>query len=251
MSILHFLWRVFPSLLFGFPGQRPGGLMMTLLLTMVSVLLGFGVAVLIGNIRSSSNQLLRTAAAVYINVFRGLPLLLLMLLIYQFIGGRRFGLDISPVMSGLIALTLYTSAYQAEIVRAGLTAVPQQVIDSARLLGANSFQVFLLARLRYALRVMQPAFVGQVITLFKDSSVLVVLGVADLMTVARATLGSDVRNSVYWVPMYLTVGLLYAVVALTFSRLSSWWERGARLAYSLDAIDHQSLPIRTTHGKSR
>ena len=82
-----------------------------------------------------------------------------------------------------------------------------------------------MACLRYALRVMLPAIIGEVITLFKDSSVLLVLGVADLMTTARAALGSDVRNAVYWVPMYLTVGLMYAAVALLISRLAARWEQ--------------------------
>jgi len=220
-----FLWRAFPRLLIGFPGQRPGGLLLTLLLTLFAAVLGFAIAIGVGSARTSPSRLISGAAALYVNIFRGLPLLLLLLLIHQFIGGRRFGLDFSPVTSGLVSLTLYASAYLAEVVQSGLRAVPQQVIDSARLLGANSVQVFFMARLRYALRVMLPAIVGEVITLFKDSSVLLVLGVADLMTTARAALGSDVRNAVYWVPMYLTVGLMYAAVALLISRLAARWEQ--------------------------
>ena len=69
--------------------------------------------------------------------------------------------------------------------------------------------------------------------MFKDSSVVLVLGVGELMTVARSVLGSDIRNSVYWVPIYLTVGVLYAAVALIVSRLADRWERRSRLADQL------------------
>ncbi|MFQ5343703.1 MAG: ABC transporter permease subunit [Anaerolineae bacterium] len=233
LTTLEFLWRLLPTLLFGFPGQRPGGLVLSVILAALAIGLGFAVALVVGAVRVARWAAARRLAAAYVEVFRGLPLLLLLFLIHQFIGGRRFGLDFSPLTSALISLTLYTSAYQAEIVRAGLVAVPQELADSARLMGANSWQVFFLVRLRYALRVMLPAFTGQAISLFKDSSVVVVLGVGELMTVARSALGSDVRNSVYWVPVYLAVGLLYAMVALTVSRVAARWERGGRLADQL------------------
>lgn len=231
--MLDFLWRFLPALLFGFPGQRPGGLTLSVLLAAVAIAGGFLIALVVGSGRLAPWWTVRRVAGVYVDVFRGLPLLLLLLLVHQFVGGRRFGLDFSPITSALAALTLYTSAYQAEIVRAGLAAVPQEVTDSARLMGANRWQVFFRVRLRYTLRAMLPAFAGQAISLFKDSSVLLVLGVGELMTVARSALGSDIRNSVYWVPMYLMVGLLYAVVALAVSRFANRWEHRSRLADQL------------------
>ncbi|MGI9645881.1 MAG: hypothetical protein ACR2O6_11295, partial [Ilumatobacteraceae bacterium] len=79
---------------------------------------------------------------------------------------------------------------------------------------------FWLVRLPYGVRVMQPALAGQAITLFKDSSVVIVLGVADLTTTARIALGSDVTNAPFWVATYLTVGAIYFVVAFTVSRVA-------------------------------
>jgi len=230
MSPFEFLWRLLPNLLFGFPAQRPGGLALSVFIAALAIGAGFVLALIVGAGRSSRWWIARQLAAIYVEVFRGLPLLLLLLLIHQVIGGKRFGLDFSPLTSALITLALYTSAYQAEIVRTGLAAVPQEVIDSARLMGAGRWQVFFFVRLRYALRVMLPAFTGQAISLFKDSSVVVVLGVGELTTVARSALGSDVRNAAYWVPVYMCVGLLYAGVALAISRLAARWERQARVA---------------------
>ena len=70
----------------------------------------------------------------------------------------------------------------------------------------------------YALRVMRPALVTQAITIFKDSSVVVVLGVVDLTTTARIALGSDIANAPFWVATYLTVGALYWVVAFSLAK---------------------------------
>ncbi len=220
----EFLWKNLPNLLIGFPDQRPGGLALSLLLAGTAIGFGFGLALLVGMARTSPFWLLRQLAMLYVNIFRGLPLLLLLLLIHQFVGGRRFGLSFSPTTSALISLTLYTSAYQAEVIRAGLLAVPREMVESARSMGASVGRVFWVVRLRYALHVMLPALVNEVITLFKDSSVVVVLGVGDLMMVARAALGSNVKNAVYWIPMYLLVGGLYALVALVISRLAIHWE---------------------------
>lgn len=236
MTGFEFILSVLPNFLLGFPGARPGGLALSVLISVTAIVAGFLIALVVGAGRTAQSDALRRLSGLYVEVFRGLPLLLLLLLIHQVIGGARFGLDLSPMASTLIALTLYTSAYQAEIVRAGLMATPPELIDSARLMGANGWQRFLFVRLRYALRVMLPAFTGQAISLFKDSSVVVVLGVGELMTVARSALGSDVRNSIYWIPVYLTVGLLYASVAFAASRMAAHWERRRRLADQLNNL---------------
>lgn len=224
MSAVDFLWRNLPNFLLGFPGQRPGGLLLSVLLAGTAILLGFIMALLVGSLGTSRWWIARRIASAYVEVFRGLPLLLLLLVIHQVVGGRRTGLDFSPLTSAVVALTLYTSAYQAEVIRAGLMAVPHEMIESARSMGSRAWRTFFRIRLRYALRLMLPALINEVITLFKDSSVLVILGVGELMTVARASLGSNVRNSVYWLPTYLFVGVLYALVALGISRLAAHWE---------------------------
>lgn len=215
--MLDFLWRNLPNLLIGFPGERPGGLLLTVLLAFTSVVVAFGLALPLGAMGASRWWPMRRVADLYVAVFRGLPLLILLLLIHQIIGGR-VGLNFSPLTSAGVALTLYAAAYFTEVVRAGLQAVPREMVESARTMGAGFGRLFVRVRLRYAVHKMIPALANEVITVFKDSSVVVVLGVGELMTVARATLGSNVQNSVYWIPMYLLVGLMYASVALLISR---------------------------------
>jgi general L-amino acid transport system permease protein len=218
---IAFLLKNIPNLLVGFPGHRPGGLMMSLLLAGVAISLGFALAVLLGRGYESRHRAVRLAVHVYVQVFRGIPLILLLLIMHQLLRyGRLVGLSRTPLLSALVTLVLYSSAYQAEIVRAGLLSVPERLVESARLMGSNRWQVYWRIKLRYTLHVMLPAFTGQAISLFKDTSVVIILGVAELMTVARITLGSDVKNAPFWVGLYMMVGLFYFVVAFTLSRIA-------------------------------
>ena len=216
---LEFLWRNVPNLLFGFPKNRPGGLLLTILLTLSSLSVGMLVALAVGSAQVSRWAPIRWLAVGYSRLFRGIPLLLLLLVVHQFLSTGRFGFQTSSLGSAFFTLVLYASAYQADIVASGIRAVPKLLIDDARTLGASPTRTYLNVSLPYGLRIMRPALLTQAITVFKDSSVVVVLGVADLTTTARIALGSDVGNAPYWLATYLAVGFLYFVVAASASRL--------------------------------
>jgi His/Glu/Gln/Arg/opine family amino acid ABC transporter permease subunit len=227
---IDFLLDNIPNLLIGFPGHRPGGLLMSIILSAVAIGLGFLLAIFIAARYESRRRSVRLAAHLYVQVFRGIPLILLLLIVHQLLRyGRFVGLSSSPLLSALVTLTLYSSAYQAQIVQAGLSSVPQRLVEAARLMGSSQSQAYRLIKLRYTLHVMFPAFTGQAISLFKDTSVVVILGVAELMTVARITLGGDVGNAPFWVGLYLVVGLFYFLVAFILSRLARGWERDHRI----------------------
>lgn len=237
---IDFLLGNISNLLIGFPGHRPGGLLMSIFLAAAAVGLGFIVAFFLGVGFESRWRAVRMFSKVYMQIFRGIPLILLLLIVHQLLGiGRQMGLHLPPLVSALVALILYNSAYQAEIVRAGLRSVPDQLIESARLLGSSRRQVYRLIRIRYAFFVMQPAFAGQAISLFKDTSVVLILGVAELMTVARIVLGSDVGNAPYWVSLFLLVGFFYFIVAFTLSRLSLRWEQSNRTTDLVHSLANQ------------
>jgi His/Glu/Gln/Arg/opine family amino acid ABC transporter permease subunit len=198
--------------------------LLSLFLAVLAIGFGFLLAMVMAAGRESRWQLARWLARGYVEIFRGIPLILLLLLIYQVIGGQRFGLNLSPRIAAVVTLALYSGAYQTEILRAGLKAVPSQLVDSARLMGSAPWQLYRLVRLRYAFRVMLPAFTGQAISLFKDTSVVIIIGVGELMTVARSVLGSDIRNMPYWVSLYVLVGGLYFILAFSLSMVARRWE---------------------------
>lgn len=126
---LSFLVEKLPVLLFGFPGQRPGGLLLSFILAALAVAAGFCLAVPVSSAGRSGWRPLRWCAIAYVDFFRGLPLILLLVLVHQGLGGVRFGLNWGPRVSALVALALYSSAYQAEILRAGLATVPLELVE--------------------------------------------------------------------------------------------------------------------------
>ena len=221
---IAFLWRHLPNLLWGFPQNRPGGLLLSILLSSGAIVAGLVLALVLGSLQHSRFRIVRWFAGRIVWALRGIPLIVLLILLFQILGtGVLFGLELSSFWSAAVTLTLYAAAYQADIVRAGIGSVPQLLIDDARVLGASPFVVARTITFPYAFRTMRPALATQAITIFKDSSVVVVLGVADLTTTARIVLGSDVTNAPFWVGTYLLVGFLYWIVAFGLSRLSERW----------------------------
>lgn len=217
---LTFLWNILPELLIGFPNSRPGGLALTILLTGASLIVGTALATVVGAAHYSRLGLIRLVARLWIQVIRGIPLLVQLVLIHTTLGaGRVPGIETSALQSAFVTLVLYTSAYQGDVVRAGIASVPESQVDDARMLGASAFGMLRTLLLPTTFRVMRPALLTQAITVFKDSSIVVVLGVADLTTNARVALGADVGNIPFWVATYLLVGALYFIVAWSAGRL--------------------------------
>lgn len=218
---LQFLWDHLPNLLWGFPGHRPGGLLMSMLLSGFALVAGLVGAIGLSLMHHSRLAPIRWLAALWVWVVRAIPLLVQLVLVHHVVGGGRLPfIDTSVLGSALIALTAYSSVYLGDVLQAAVRAVPQQLIDGDRVLGASRSQVHRLTTLPWALRTARPGFVTQMITVFKDSSVVVVLGIADLTTNARIALGSDVGNAPYWVSLYLLVGALYFGVAWGIAKLA-------------------------------
>jgi len=233
---IEFLWRQLPNLLWGFPNNRPGGLLLSILLSASAIAVGLGLAVGLAFGRHSRLRLVRVTAGRVVWTLRGIPLIVLLILLFQFLGtGAFFGIEFSAFWSAFTTLTLYAAAYQADVLYAGIAAVPQQLRDDARLLGATPTAVARTVTLPYSLRTMRPALTTQAITIFKDSSVVVVLGVTDLTTNARIALGGNVANAPYWVSVYLLVGFLYWCVAFGIARIA---ER---------RIEHRPRPIASAY----
>lgn len=194
---------------------------MSMLLSAFALGAGLVGAIILSLMHHSRLAPVRWLAAAWVWVVRAIPLLVQLVLVHHVVGGGRVPfIDTSVLGSALIALTAYSSVYLGDVLQAAVRAVPQQLIDADRVLGASRSQVHRLTTLPWALRTARPGFVTQMVTVFKDSSVVVVLGIADLTTNARIALGSDVGNAPYWVSLYLLVGALYFVVAWGIARLA-------------------------------
>ncbi len=216
---ISFLIRILPQLLVGFPNNRPGGLLLSILLSGAAIVVGTGFGTIVGSAHHSRFRAVRFVGGLWSQVVRGIPLLVQLVLIHATLGaGRLPGIETSALGSAFVTLVIYTSAYQGDVIRAGISSVPRSQVDDATILGASPFAVLRTLLLPTSFRVMRPALLTQAITVFKDSSIVVVLGVPELTTLARISLGSDVGNAPFWVATYLLVGALYFVVAWSAGR---------------------------------
>ena len=174
------------------------GIEYTLLLAFVSVLLAVIPALLLALMRLSKNKLIHTLSGAYIAVFRSTPLLVQLSIIYFGLFGMIsiprysfFGfVDISRFIPGVVALALNSSAYVAEIFRAGILAVDKGQTEAARSLGLNAWQTMRKVVLPQAIKNVLPALANEIITMVKESSICSMLGMAELMFGAKAVASS-------------------------------------------------------------
>ncbi|MFM8674834.1 MAG: amino acid ABC transporter permease, partial [Vulcanococcus sp.] len=172
------------------PGEW-GGLLLTLLEASFAILLSFPLGILLALGRRSELPLLRWGSVLYIEFIRGAPLITLLFLGQNILGFLLpGGLAPDRVWRAAWVLTFFAAAYVAEAVRSGLAAVPPGQLEAARSLGLAMPQALIHVVLPQALRVALPATVGQFITLLQDTTLLSLIGLLDLLGVARTVMAN-------------------------------------------------------------
>ena len=171
----------------GVPRDRWGGLLLTAFLAVGGILLSFPFGVLLALGRRSALPAVRLVCTVYIELIRGVPLITIL-----FMSAFALGFILPPgserptlVTRALVALVLFTAAYVAEIVRGGLQGVPRGQIEAAQAVGLSPLKTTRLIVLPQALRSVIPGLVGQFISLFKDTSLVFIVGLSELLAVAQ------------------------------------------------------------------
>jgi general L-amino acid transport system permease protein len=209
--------------------SRWGGLLLTLTLAAASIVLAFPLGVLLALGRRSSMPVIRLVCTVLIEVVRGVPLItvlfMMQIMLPLFIPG---GENIDNVLRAIIGFTVFTAAYIAENVRGGLQAIPRGQEEAARALGLNPLLTTGLIVLPQALRIVIPANVGQFISLFKDTSLVAVAGLFDLLGIARSVLAQSEflgRQS----EVLLFVAAVYWVFAYSLTHVSKRLEASDNL----------------------
>lgn len=164
-----------------------GGLYLTLLLAVVAISFSFPIGVLVGVGRVSRLPVIRGVSTLYIELIRGIPLITLLLWFFVFVT-LVSGDALTRVQRAMIAMTIFTSAYVGEIVRAGIQSVPRGQVEAARAVGLSSVQTMRYIVLPQAVKNMIPSLVGQFISLFKDTSLTVIIGLSELVGAGRSLL---------------------------------------------------------------
>jgi general L-amino acid transport system permease protein len=215
----------------GFGGvglDRWGGLLLTLFLAGAGIVLSFPLGLLLALGRRSRLPAVRGFCVGYIELIRGVPLVTLI-----FMGAFVVGLFLPPGSStpslavrGLVAIVLFTAAYLAEIIRGGLQSVPRGQIEAAMAVGLSPFTMTRLIVLPQALRAVIPAIVGQFISLFKDTSLVSIVGLVELLRVSRVvTQQPDFLAQGLEAETFVFASFLYWVGAYWMSKESRRLER--------------------------
>ncbi len=212
-------------LFFGKPGEI-GGLALTFILALTSIFLSFILGSMLGIARWSSVKIIKIPAILYIEIIRATPLL--MVIFWVFFAIPVFAMNffhtqahVSPTVAAIIAFTIFTSAYVAEIVRAGINSIPKGQFEAAKSLGLNDFQTFVFIILPQAYRKMIPAFVSQFVALFKDTSLAYTIGVIEFFRAATI-----INNRLYLsFEIFSFVALVYFSITFSMSKFSHILEK--------------------------
>jgi general L-amino acid transport system permease protein len=192
-----------------------GGLMLTFMLTFVGIVVSFPIGVLLALGRRSNLSVVRTFSILYIELIRGVPLITILfmaqLMLPLFLPAN---VTLDRVLRAAVGITLFSAAYLAENVRGGLQAISKGQYEAAHALGLNTFQTTLRIILPQALRAVIPILVGQFIALFKDTTLVAIVGLLDLLGIARTVLAQpsfigrqlevlSFVGLIYWVFSYI------------------------------------------------
>lgn len=222
---MTFLEMVQTYWLYFLVGQYPegplGGLVLTLLLASAGLVLAMPVGLALGLARVSPMRWLRWPVTALVYCVRGVPLLMVIFWAYFFLPSVT-GVKTGQFNTMLLALVLFDGVYLAEIVRAGIQAIPTGQLQAAQALGMSRWQSMRYVVLPQALRYMLPSLVNQFVSTIKETSLGYIIGLAELSQIA-----TQINTMVFIMPMqiYLILGLTYFLLCFGLSRLAFYLER--------------------------
>lgn len=195
----------------------------TIVITAIAIALGITLGVVLCAAALSGSRTARAVARLYVSFFRGVPLLVQLLLFYHLL--PRIGLNVSSTAAAILALALCTAAYQAENLRGGFLSVPRGLVEAADMVGMTPLQRFGRIQAPIAIRLTIPAMVNEAIQILHASALISVVGVIELTKTAR-----DMSASTFMpLPIYATAGLIYLVITLALVALGLLSERRLRV----------------------
>jgi general L-amino acid transport system permease protein len=201
------------------------GLVLTLIVAISGIVFSFPLGVLLALGRQSTLPLIKWFCVFYIEVVRGLPLIGILFMAQVMLPlFLPAGLEIDRVLRAIAAFVFFSAAYLAENVRGGLQSIPKGQAEAARALGLSIPLTIILITLPQALKASIPAIVGQFIGLFKDTSLVAIVGLVDLMGVSRTVLSQPEFIGRY-AEVYLFVALIYWMFCFSLSQASQKLEK--------------------------
>jgi len=233
--IAMILWALSPvfifALLLGFTGpdgpvpvvemERWGGLLLTMALSVVGIVAAFPIGVLLALGRRSTLPVVRIFCVISIEFVRGVPLVTILFAASLLVPLADPSLSsVDNVVRAMIGMTFFSGAYLAEIVRGGLQAVPHGQTEAAKAVGMSGWQITLFIVLPQALRAVIPAIMGQFVSLFKDTTLVLIIGLLDLLGISRSVI-----NQAEYIGLQRETLVFISVIYFVLSYLMSWTSR--------------------------
>ncbi|HEX4813242.1 MAG TPA: amino acid ABC transporter permease [Nonomuraea sp.] len=201
------------------------GLIGTLRAAALAAVLALAFGAIFGLARLSDHAWIRVPAGVVVEVFRAIPLLLLIFFIFYLAPTLLGGGDYS-FMAVVFGLTLYNGSVLAEVVRAGVNSVPKGQSEAAYSVGMRKNQVLRLVLLPQAVTAMMPAIVSQLVVLLKDTALGYIIAYVDLLNTGFKILPARFFGSL--IPAAIVIGIIYVLLNMALSFLATWLERRSR-----------------------
>jgi general L-amino acid transport system permease protein len=213
------------------PTSSWGGLPVTLILTVVAIGIAFPVGIVLALARRSTMPAVRIVAVIFIETVRGLPLLSIL-----FVASIMLPLFLPDYLlpdkfvRALVALTFFAAAYLAEVIRGGLQAIPKGQYEAAAALGLSFWRMQQLVILPQAIRVVIPALASTIIVMIKNTSLVLVVGLFDLISSGKAALADPAWPSPA-AETFLFVGAIFFALSFSFARFADFLERRGPTAH--------------------
>jgi polar amino acid transport system permease protein len=190
----------------------PDGVLRTFQVTLISIVLALFIGLITGLGRISRNTIINRIATIYVEVIRGIPLLVQLFYIYFALGSF---LQLSGIVSAIIAMSICYGAYMGEIFRAGIQSIPKGQMEASLALGMGRGQALRRVIIPQTMRTILPPIGNEFIAMLKDSSLVSILAVSDLLRRGR----EYASTSFLYFESYTVVALVYLIMTLFFSRL--------------------------------
>lgn len=189
----------------------PDGLYITFKITLISIMFAVPIGFITGLGRLSKNRFINTVASIYVEIIRGIPLLMQLFYIYYALGSI---LKVSPTVAAVSSLSFCFGAYMGEVFRAGILSISKGQTEAARSLGFNKSQTMFLVILPQALRTIIPPIGNECIALLKDTSLVSVIAVADVLRRGREYASTTFE----YFETYTMIALVYLIITLLLSK---------------------------------
>lgn len=199
------------------------GLPIVLYLMVASFFPALGIGIIGGILATSPWRLVRLIVTIYVYIFRSTPFLMFIFLVYY--GLPEFGIDIGPITTAVIALSLSHGAYMTEIIKGGLRGLDKGQDEAAIALGLNLFQRLKDITLPQTLMAIIPSLLGQSILIIKDTSLVSVVGISEITKLAREVV---IRTNEPFI-IFGVLALIYFAVCFVLERVAGKLEKRARL----------------------